>query len=50
MTPYTMLIVTADEACGWDLGEQLDADGHDVYLAQTVPARRRSCPRTRPTS
>ena len=33
MTQHTLLIVTADQQHGWDLGEQLDADGHTIYLA-----------------
>lgn len=33
MTPHTLLIVTADPGHGRDLAEQLDADGHTVYLA-----------------
>ena len=33
MTAHTLLIVAADAERGWDLGEQLDADGHTVHLA-----------------
>ena len=33
MTALTLLIVGADAARGWDLGKQLDADGHSVHLA-----------------
>jgi two-component system phosphate regulon response regulator OmpR len=29
----TLLIVAADRQRAWDLGEQLDADGHTIYLA-----------------
>lgn len=31
--PITILIVAADNAYAWDLGEQLDADGNTIYLA-----------------
>lgn len=38
MSQHTLLIVTADHQRGWDLGEQLDADGHAIYLAHDRPS------------
>jgi hypothetical protein len=37
MIGRSLLIVTADRARGWDLGEQLDADGHDIRLTDDRP-------------
>jgi DNA-binding response OmpR family regulator len=37
MIRRSLLIVTADRARGWDLGEQLDADGHDIHLTDDRP-------------
>ncbi len=38
MSRHTLLIATADQQHGWDLGEQFDADGHTIYLAQDRPS------------
>jgi DNA-binding response OmpR family regulator len=37
MLRRSLLIITADRARGWDLGEQLDADGHDIHLTDDRP-------------
>lgn len=37
MIGRSLLIVTANRAWGWDLGEQLDADGHDIHLTDDRP-------------
>lgn len=37
MIGRSLLIVTADRARGWDLGEQRDANGHDIHLTDDRP-------------
>jgi DNA-binding response OmpR family regulator len=37
MQQHTLLIVSADRERAWDLGEQLDADGHTIYVAHDRP-------------
>ena len=37
MIGRSLLIVTADRGGGWDLGEQPDADGHDIQIADDWP-------------